>query len=472
MGVKIGNLNVSRKIKRIYVGVNGTARRVTKIYAKAKTSETSTKAGVVYKDDEILLVKARFSLGNTSPILCSVYKSETTGGFLVSGTFKDKFLLSEMSVSSSGTTVVDTGRSVSLGSSTRPFVAPTAIRTYGSAYVSDNAFLFSGAALGNVLVKRVSPYTMSEFDGSASFEIATSASVLASGQQDIPSAFVSSLTGWPLPVFMSINSAGASGIVASYSENGGSGKTYTFPTYKIAQRSVRCFDYESVLKKMIATNASTGKGVKILGIGAWFNNKDNSFNRIDLCGQYDLAMPESYSSENLYIGAGYLGAAVGSDGVKNSSAYMSTVSYQDGTHRYHKLIIDTGKGHSTDALNFDVKEYTDQQELPTDASRAAFHKWQILGGDSDYIYVLSTANDEVKILKFSTSAAAITKEAEYDTGIRLDANTVLQDVVPVPYARMYSEAEGKSFIPAFVITKNNTYAELVIVPRAIIKNKE
>ena len=472
MGIKIGDLNVSKQVKRMYVGVDGKAHRVVKVYAKAKIGSATTKTGPVYKDEQALQVSARFNLGNVSPTLCSVYISPDTGEFLVSGTFKDKFLLSELSVSKTGMSVQDTGRSVSLGSSTMPFNAPSDVSAYGSNGASSQIFLFSGSVLGKVFMKRVSPYDMAEEGAVTNFGFSTSASTLASGQQDMGPFDITAT--WPLPYFVSVNAAGNSGIVAAYSENGGSAKTYTFSGYKTSQRSCRTYDYSAVLKKLLVTSASTGKDVRILGLAAYFYNNTGAFAKIDTCGSYSVKMPSSYVTTNLYLGAAFNGSAINSGGSENYESYVTTVSCQDGAKRYHKLIVDSASGSSSDSLNFEVKEYTEEHDLPEDSSRAAHQKWQVLGVDGGcYIYVLSTAKDEVKILKFLTSATEITKVAEYDTGIRLDANTVVQDVVPVAYA--YSgdtgkswEANGKSYIPAFIVTRNNEYNELVIVSRSLI----
>ena len=471
MGIKIGDLNVSKQVKRMYVGVDGKAHRVVKVYAKAKTSSAVTKTGPVYKDEQALQVSARFNLGNMSPTLCSAYISPDTGEFLVSGTFKDKFLLSELSVSKTGMSVQDTGRSVSLGSSTMPFNSPSDVSAYGSNSASGQIFLFSGSVLGKVFMKRVSPYDMAEYGSVTNYGFSTAASTLASGPQHMQPFDITA--DWPLPYFVSVNAAGNSGIVAAYSENGTAAKTYTFSAYKTSQRSCRSHDYNSDQKKLLVTSASTGKDVRILGLSPYFYNNTGAFAKIDTFGSYAVKMPSSYVTTNLYLGAAFNGKAMDSSGSVRYESYITTVSCQDGSKRYHKLIVDSGKGYSSDSLGFDVKEYTEEHDLPADSSRATYQKWQVLGVDGSYIYVLSTAKDEVKILKFATSATDITKVAEYDTGVRLDANTVVQDVVPVAYAYADKngdrwEKDGDSYIPAFIVTRNNEYNELVIVSRSLI----
>jgi hypothetical protein len=368
--------------------------------------------------------------------------------------------------------VQDTGRSVSLGSTTMPFNSPADVSAYGSNSASGQIFLFSGSVLGKIFMKRVTPSNMAEFGGVTNYGFSTTASTLASGPQTMQPYDVDST--WPLPYFMSVNAAGNSGIVAAYSENGAAAKTYTFSAYKTSQRSCRSYDYSSLQKKLLVTSASTGKDVRILGLSTYFYNNTGAFSKIDTCGSYAVKMPSSYITTNLYLGAAFNCEAMNSSGSVIYESYITTVSCQDGSKRYHKLIVDSGTGYSSNSLNFDVKEYTEEHDLPADSSRAAYQKWQVLGVDgSGYIYVLSTAKDEVKILKFITSATEITKVAEYDTGIRLDANTVVQDVVPVAYA--YSdktgdtwEKRGDSYIPAFIVTRNNEYNELVIVSRSLI----
>ena len=472
MGIKIGDLNVSKQVKRMYVGVDGKAHRVVKVYAKAKTSSAVTKTGPVYKDEQALQVSARFNLGNMSPTLCSAYISPDTGEFLVSGTFKDKFLLSELSVSKTGMSVQDTGRSISLGSATKPFNAFTNISLAVIGETSSQSLLCSGSVSGRIYMKRIEPCNMSEKGAITNFGFSTTATMLASGPQAMGSYDMKN--DWPAPQFVSVNSAGNSGIVAAYSENGGAANTYTFSGYKTSQRSCYTYDDDSIQKKLLITSASTGKDVRILGLSAYFYNNTGAFAKIDTCGSYAVKMPSSYVTTNLYLGAGYSGKAMNSGGTYKYNSYITTVSCQDGSKRYHKLIIDSGSGYSSDTLDFDVKEYTEEHDLPADSSRAAYQKWQVLGCSTYYIYVLSTANDEVKILKFNTTATEIVKVAEYDTGIRLDANTVVQDVIPVTYSsasekyEKSDENDGDSYIPAFIVTRNNEYNELVIVSRSLI----
>lgn len=473
MGIKIGDLNVSKQVKRMYVGVDGKAHRVVKVYAKAKTGNYTTKSGPVYKDEQALQVSARFNLGNMSPTLCSAYISPDTGEFLVSGTFKDKFLLSELSVSKTGMSVQDTGRSVSLGSTTMPFNSFTNISSIGSDAASGQFLLCSGSVSGRVYMKRITPYDMSEYGDITNFGFSTTATTLASGPQDMGSFDVDST--WPLNYFMSVNAAGNSGIVAAYSENGTAAKTYTFSGYKTSQRSCRSYEYSSVVRKLLVTNASTGKDVRVLSLAAYFYNNTGAFAKIDTFGSYAVNMPSSYVTTNLYLGAGHKGQILHSDtSTRHYESYITTVSCQDGSKRYHKLIVDIGSDYpASNSAEFNVKEYTEEHDLPADSSRAAYQKWQVLGSDDSYIYVLSTAKDEVKILKFSSSTTGLTKVAEYDTGIRLDANTVVQDVLPVSYAYADDsgktwETKGKSYIPAFIVTRNNEYNELVIVSRSLI----
>lgn len=452
MSVKIGYLGIPKNVKRIYVGVDGKARRVKKIYASEQ------KAGIVYMDNSPMQVSAKFNLGNLNSTLCAVYKDETTGKYSVVGTFKDKFILSNFLLSANGS-LEDTGRSVSLGDAANPFLFPTHLSPFGSRYASDSVFLFSGVYSGRVFVKRISPYAMAEFktadSDSSSFSFSSGSTSIASGPQDISDLDI--VNTWPTNTFLAVNAAGSSGFVSSYTSNASAGKAFSFPAYKIAQRSVRnCGNY-TLTKKMIATEQTTSS-VYILGVCEWIDQYDK-FVKIDTCGRHLLLNGTDYIPDSLYVGPALRGNAVISSGANTYSAYISTICYNDNDdNRVCKLIVDGGASFSGGSLVFSVAS-------AEQSSESSDGKWQVLGTDTDgHIYVLSTINKNVKILKFRTETEGITKIAEYDTGYTIDDNTVLQDVVPVNY----SDDDNNSFVPSFVLTKNNEYNEIVVVDRNLI----
>lgn len=469
MGIKIGNLAVAKKVKRIYVGVDGSARRVTKVYGKQ---------GIVYEDNEILQQPIVFNMGNLTPTLCTAVVDPNTNEYVFTGTFKDKFTLSEIRAAIGPGTVTDTGRSISLGSSTKPYNMPVHVAPYGSAYASDARFFFSGSALGNIYIKRIKPVGMIEESGSSSgtslWTIKNSKyQTLTSGIQDIDS-YSAVNTEWPFKgAGLKLINLSSSGIVLTSTQTGGDNPetaTAILSGYTSSQNTIRYQGYD-FYRKMLVTGSAAGNSPKLIAL---FHDSGKGVSNYSVYNTYAPSMPDGLSATNLFFGSAHVGQAKDSSGSSAADSYMVTMSYQDGSKRYSKLIVDSGEYeldtvNLTDRITFDVREYTEFCDLPADSSLSAQYKWHVLGADGKNVYVLSTMGGSVKVIRFSITTGQLIKEKEYDTGIELDGSVVVHQPVPVQYASYSdSEAEGKAFLTAFVVTRNNEYNEIVVVPRNLL----
>lgn len=475
MGINIGNLSVAKKVKRVYVGVDGVARRVKKVYAGAQDM-----AKIVYEDDALLQTPVTFNMGNMSPILCTAVLDPETNEYIFTGTFKDKFTLSEIRADSTTGVVTDTGRSISLGSATKPYNMPMQVAPYGSAYADDARFFFGGSSVGNIYVKRIRPVGMVDDIGSESGSSLwtiknTNYQTLVSGPQDIEIDLATSIV-WPSKgtkhKFVNMSS---SGIIVTNTLTGGdnpSTETAILSGYNGPQNAIRTQGYE-FYRKALVTGSATGNVPKLISI--FFD--DNLSDAFYVRSTYEPSLPSGFVTTNLFLGAAHVGSAKTSAGGTFMSSYMTTMSYQDGEKRYCKLMVDSGKyefnmSNYTDDIKFDVREYTESCDLPADSNLAALYKWHILGSYDNEVFVLSTMGETVKVIRFSTETGQLVKVKEYDTGIEVNASTVVHQPVPVIYAP-YSTAEssGRAFLTAFVVTRNNEYNEIVVVPRSLLQEE-
>ncbi len=472
MAGRIGVLNTARKIKRIYVGVDGKAHRVSTIYT---TNLSGSRARTVYSDTEPLQIHCTFALGNLQG---NVYYSgqQKNNSYNIVGTFKNKYVLSEINVSASGLAVTDTGRSVSLGTATEPYINGSRLGTgrYG--------FLFSGAYSGKVYLKPIDVGDMvvdsnyGETEPVAPMVVDTKNTSISNGPQGFDSTQVPNWTDWPLTYGLVVCAAGNNTFVTTEFSTG---TTTSFTGYTISQQSVRSFWSEPYGKKLLAVNSSTGKTPQVLTIASYFNTVSGAFMYTRVYDTYSISMPTNYSATNIYLGAAIddvdcYDSSITSETAYpaqyvNSESYVATMSYQDDTKRYGKLIVDVGKYPTDGRPVSSVTEYTESAPLSSDSSRAQYQNWYLLGhavkptdlntDKCSHIYVLSTLEDKVKILVFTTSAEGIKKVTEYDTGITLSSDTVLQKVTPVDLT--YSPV-------SLLFVKNNQYNELVIIPKELI----
>lgn len=475
MAGRIGVLNTARKIKRIYVGVDGKARRVSTIYTTKWDSTTLKQALTVYSDTEPLQIHCTFALGNLQG---NVYYSaqQTNNSYNIVGTFKNKYVLSEINVSASGLAVTDTGRSVSLGAATEPYINGSWL---GAAQYR---FLFSGAYSGKVYLKPIDVRDMvvdnnyGETEQVAPMVIDTKNTSISNGPQGFDSSQAPNWADWPLTYGLVVCAAGNNTFVTTEFSTG---TTNSFTGYTISQQSVRSFGGVSDGKKLLAVNSSTGKTPQVLTIASYFNNVTGVFMYTRVYDTYSINMPANYSATNIYLGAAIdtvdcYDSSITSETAYpaqyvNGNSYVTTMSYQDDIKRYGKLIVDVGKYPTDGRPVSSVTEYTESAPLSSDLSRAQYQNWYLLGyspkqgalktDECSHIYVLSTLEDRVKILVFTTSAEGINKVTEYDTGITLNSDTVLQKVTPVQLT--YSPV-------SLLFVKNNQYNELVIIPKELI----
>ena len=469
MAGRIGVLNTARKIKRIYVGVDGKAHRVSTIYT---TNLSGSRARTVYSDTEPLQIHCTFALGNLQG---NVYYSaqQTNNSYNIVGTFKNKYVLSEINVSASGLAVTDTGRSVSLGAATEPYINGSWLG------VTRYRFLFSGAYSGKVYFKPIDVRDMvvdneyGETEPVAPMVIDTKNTSISNGPQGFNSLQDPNWAVWPLTYGLVVCAAGNDTFVTTEFSTG---TTNSFTGYTISQQSVRSFWGEEYGKKLLAVNSSTGKTPQVLTIASYFNTVSGVFMYTRVYDTYSISMPTNYSATNIYLGAAIdtvdcYDSSITSETnpYVNGSSYVTTMSYQDDTKRYGKLIVDVGKYPTDGRPVSSVTEYTESAPLSSDSSRAQYQNWYLLGYSPNqaaletdkfsHIYVLSTLEDKVKILVFTTSAEGIKKVTEYDTGITLSSDIVLQKVTPVQLT--YSPV-------SLLFVKNNQYNELVIIPKELI----
>lgn len=468
MGIRIGNLSVARNVKRIYVGVDGKARRVTKVRAKAAYKEGLEMSGVVYKDTERLQIKSLFNFGNISPVVCRVFWSDDAGKYLVSGTFKSSNQLSQLAVSVSGS-AVDNGHDMLLSDSASDYTKPAPIE-------GGQVMLFSGTLSKKIFVKRVNVSTNTEVKSSetdtSSFSFTTSYAVASSPQHGY---WNMSNESFPPANFVSVNEYGDK-IIATYSSYGGAGKSFVF-SYKTNCHSVAPIVYDTVAKRMVVKDLYDGD-IKIVDLVGWYTS-GGAFSKLLVTSTYTLS-PAEFASDPLYIGPGTSNArAYNSSGEIQFRVYACTVcnNYNDTTRgkvfRRCCIVLDYGgwvnNSDGSSVPVHSVKQWTVEHELSdSELARADKYIWKYLGYDnSGNQYVLSTMEDVVKIIKFSTENGELNKVGEFDTGIVLSDNVVLQDTVINRFG-FAQRSRNLEAVPAFVITRNNEYNELVIVPPELI----
>lgn len=472
MGIKTGVLALSKKVKRIYVGVDGKARRVNKVYA---TRQGYSGARSVYKDTESLQFSIIGNYGGASAYLAAVIRDGVAGKYLISGTFTGAYKLSELSVPLNGLSQSFTGRSVSLGSASTPYTN-LSFSNCGSLYSDiDYPVSFSGAANGHIYIKRVNLYSMSEYkksdSDSSSFSFSSGTSSISNSAQPVDPYDYIHKTFPPLS-FLSINASGNS-LFAALALNGIYSKNYSVTTnYKpltntIMQRDT-AFGYQRTCRTLVTVSTATGLSPKLTAVlayetvsGAWIIKVVENY--------YIENMPSSY--DNLSVGtAARIYTTISAASADSRACYVNTLSYQDSSKRYFKLIVDFGEMPSENSAGFEVVEYTESCNLPSDLSRAKYYNWHVLGAFSDELYVLSTAEDKIKILRFIVKNGTIQKDAEYDTGETISSSITLNNVIPHGFDRPRDEEISlATYMIAFMLTINNEYNKIVVVPRSLIK---
>lgn len=482
MTATVGILGVAKKVKRIYVGVDGKARRVKTVYG----TRGNKYARKIFIDDEPLQFSIKGNYGNLSGRLAGVIKDIAQAKILISGTFVNKYTLSEISVSGVSGQAALTGRSVSLGSSTSPYTEMSVTCEFDAANVNDTPVLFSGAANGTVFIKKIKLFTMSEFKvsdaDSSTMQIATGQSGISSNHQVIQNLFRN--VAFPPQHYSVVNSKTGS-ITYTHTSEGVVNKSVVFSGYNAYIKSMCMSDYgyEGASRSIICTDSSTNKNPKIVTIASFYGSGDIYAGTSKIIGTYSIPnMPSSYSEFS--VGTSMSITTKNKYGSYAYRCHASTISYQDSSKRYLRLIIDfgtdvTGEGTAATPV-YDVAEYSESVSISSGNTRAKYYNWQILGycqydNSINALYVLSTVNDEITIIKFKIENGTITKMSEYDTGKRLSSTTVLNEIVPVvldlPSYETRTTATSTTVgthMLSFMLTVNNEYNEIVIVPRALI----
>lgn len=487
MSAKIGILGVAKKIKRIYIGVDGKARRVKKIYTtRSLYGNDDTRR--IYNDSEQLQVSVKGNFGNLSGRLTAVIRDGATGKYLITGNFVNKYTLSELSTDSLNSPSASlTGRTLSLGSASAPYEYASFIGNNN--YDTDKyPVYFSGAANGSVYVKRINLYSMQEVktsdSDSASFSFFTG-NTISTGPQPADGATYDD--AFPPKNFLSISGTnvvtyGRPNICAAHASNGTLTKSTLIEGYYLNTASVRTGSYVSkyeagypTSKEFIAKTSSNT--LELVNVATLYDLNTGNFYDIKKCGSYTLtSMPSS--PKNINIGAALNIDTYGTAGNYKSNLYANTFNCQDNTKRYCGLIVDFGTELSDDNVTpkFSPVEYVESFDLPADATRAQNYNWHILGWDgssesSRFLYVLSTVDDIITIIKFKVDGDQIIKVSEYDTGKRLSSTVTLNTVVPLslPLASREISSSKAGYMLAFMLTVNNEYNEIVVVPRALIQ---
>lgn len=487
MSAKIGILGVAKKIKRIYVGVDGKARRVKKIYTtRSLYGNDDTRR--IYNDSEQLQVSVKGNFGNLSGRLTAVIRDGATGKYLITGNFVNKYTLSELSTDSLNSPSASlTGRTLSLGSASAPYEYASFIGNNN--YDTDKyPVYFSGAANGSVYVKRINLYNMQEVktsdSDSSSFSFFTG-NTISTGPQ--PADIKTYDESFPPKNFLSISGTsvvtyGKPNICAAHATDGVLKKSILIEGYYLNAASVRVGSYltryDSGLptsKEFIAKTSSNT--LELVNVATLYNRDTGEFYDIRKCGVYALTSVPS-SIKNINVGAAFNIDTYGTAGNLKTNLYVNTFNCQDNNKRYCGLLVDFGKDLSDDNITpyFSPVEYTESFDLPADSTRAQNYNWHILGWDgnsesSRFLYVLSTVNDIIKIIKFKVDGDQIIKVSEYDTGKRLSSTVTLNTVVPLalPLASREVSSSKAGYMLAFMLTVDNEYNEIVVVPRALIQ---
>ena len=455
MTIKVGVLGAAKKVKRIYVGVDGKARRV--ILARAGTNDGSN--NVCYSDTSATVLSSIFSptVNVLSLCWCTYNGSTKTYTAAISGYINPNapvYSLTEISRGSESDTIYYTGRELSLGSAANSYPYPKVSNVNGLSSIAD--YTFSGVSLSvlgsnvaaRVELRKVSPYSMSvQQDGkdTGALTISTGATNLDYSSQSISQSWFNA--SWP---------TSKSGIVTISSIHGeqkcivanadGSRKTFPYLTYP------RTSGYVSNNNlKVLVTDPSDG-GLKLIGLEVY--KKASTGETVSgVKGTSLIADANEYT--DAFFGESYV-PFVG-------KAYR-TVCYTspDTSKRVCRLVYDTGD----DAGTFNITEYSEEFALDdNEKSRASSYTWQILGAKSPSgpVYILSTVRDRLKIIILEHVDGGFSKKAELDLRKDLSDSVVVKDVVPSAQLEYTGYNDKDIFVPAVLLSHNNgEYYELII----------
>lgn len=471
MGVLIGVSSTAKKIKRAYIGVNGVARAISTIYS-GSTSGTSK---LVFEDLSTKIIKVRISDNSSTPQVCCVHSLKDSNDIYITGIFKTN-MLSQYKLNESSE-AINVGNDISikkfpagsLDSSGYTLVAGGfrlgTLGTHRYLSLSDMKFSFSWIKLqdNQITFKRINPATMEDLRSEESPFYTVSLPNMSDSSSTVFSAAIQPIGhgfGGSSPILQIIRNDETSAVIFYYNWRGIVYGGYRLPG-KAYTNSVANFSY---------------RGADSLAVQEYFMSSDSG---LSLCYAH---MPDldtaAYKEKalNLPLGATDIRVGTSVQPVGSPSAYMNTICYTYNGQRYAKLIVDFSVT-SEDVLptTFNVQEYEESVVLPSGADVSSSYNWQILGHDADYIYVLSTMDEAIKILAFSYNVeeGSFRKEYEFNTFVEQSENSIvnLDKVVPMPFIGTFSEKTKERTHPAFVLQTTisiNTYADVFIVPRYLI----
>lgn len=482
MSTLVGVSSTAKKVKRAYIGVDGVARAISTIYS-GNAFGTSR---LVFEDLSTKITKVRISGNSSTPQVCCVHSLEDSNDIYITGVFR-KNTLSQYKLDESGE-IANVGNDISikvfpagaLDSSGYTLVAGgfggvTALNRVFTLFRSMR-FSFSWIKLqdNKITFKRINPVTMEDLRSEESpfFTVAlpnmsdSTSTVFSAAIQPIGNSFGSSSDAdGVMPNINIIRNDENTGVLFFYSRAGtlyGGGRL----PKKVYTNSVANFEYSNSMYSAVQE---------------FFVSSDLGTNTIpSLCYAH---MPDlntvAYKEKTLNIPSGVTDIRVGTavQPINSPSAYINTVCYTYNGRRYAKLIMDFSvTSENILPTTFNVQEYEESVALPSGASTSSAYNWQVLGHDGNYVYVLSTMSDTVRILAFSydVDEGSFRKEYEFNTYVKMADNSIvnLEKIVPMPFVGTCSRTEtGERTHPAFVLQTTisiNTHADIFIVPRHLI----
>lgn len=481
MSTLVGVSSTAKKVKRAYIGVDGVARAISTIYS-GNAFGTSR---LVFEDLSTKITKVRISDNSSTPQVCCVHSLEDSNDIYITGVFKTN-VLSQYKLNESGE-IANVGNDISikkfpvgsLDSSGYTLVAGgfsgLSFLGYTVLGLRSMRFSFSWIKLqdNKITFKRINPATMEDLRSTASpfFTVAlpnmsdSASTVFSAAIQPIGNSFgsVSDADG-VMPNINIIRNDEKTGVLFFYSRAGtlyGGGR----------------------LPKKVYTNSVANLecySSKHSAVQEFFVSSDLGTNTVpSLCYAH---MPDletvAYKEKTLNIPSGVTDVRVGTavQPIGSPSAYINTLCYTYNGRRYAKLIMDFSViSDNVLPTTFNVQEYEESVALLSGASTESAYNWQVLGHDSQYVYVLSTMSDTIRILAFSYNAdeGSFRKEYEFNTFVKMSDNSIvnLEKIVPMPFIGYYSQKTAERTHPAFVLQTTisiNTHADIFIVPRHLI----
>lgn len=475
MGALVGVSSTAKKVKRAYIGVDGVARVISTMYSGSTTGTSK----LVFEDLSTKITKVRISDNSSTPQVCCVHSLEDSNDIYITGIFKTN-VLSQYRLNESGEPV-NVGNDISikvfpvgsLDSSGYTLVAGgfrPSLSGYNNLSLNNMRFSFSWIKLkdNKIEFKRINPATMEDLRSEQSpfFTVAlpnmsdSASTVFSAAVQPIGHGFAGSS-----PILQIIRNDENSAVIFYYNWRGVVYGGYRLPK-KAYTNSIANFDYGEA---------------ETTAVQEYFMSSDLGPNTVpSLCYAH---MPDlttvAYKEKTLNVPSGVTDIRVGTavQPKEASNIYINTICYTYNGRRYAKLIVDFSlEEEGVLPTSFNVQEYEESVTLPSGASTSSAYNWQVLGHDANYIYVLSTMSDTIKILAFSydTDDKSFRKEYEFNTYVKMAANSIvnLEKIIPMPFVGTYSRREtGERTHPAFVLQTTisiNTHADVFIVPRYLI----